>query len=429
MMEAPEKRLPRRFPFLLVFLVSVVLCAQYFFAIRGTFQIQSNLRSAKSKLHVNTKLVAERVQRHSAEEQAPSRNKQSKDESSNSAIPPEAKKPFCVPWETDLDEWWTHHPDWVVSKENETHYCFSPMEDPEKAAAFRKLYDIQFNGDCSNITTKQMWSSGFGADFQNVVDGLKNAYQTGIPTQMHVKTGAWHYAGKKDASRPVCDTKDMYCFFLKMTRCEANPAQLYEGAFMTEDFNMNDSIERWFLEYATRQQTWLRREVYKFSKKVQVKTPCTAMHVRRTDIVLHGQFSRKYRQIHEYLQALNNSTKNILLLTDDQNAIEESQVLHPDYNWMFIDRPRHRGASGGWENQIPSDDPKLEVIVLLSIFRLVRQCSSFIHTSSNFASLLKREMQDEHKDKDLHIVNLDDGNPDVFSAKNSLSVNLSTTFT
>jgi hypothetical protein len=87
-----------------------------------------------------------------------------------------------------------------------------------------------------------MWSSGWGADFLNVIDGLMYAYQTGIPAQMHVTNRAWHYAGKKDASRPVCETKDMYCYFLNMTRCQANPEQAYEGTFLTEYSELNGVV-------------------------------------------------------------------------------------------------------------------------------------------------------------------------------------------
>ena len=200
-----------------------------------------------------------------------------------------------------------------------------------------------------------MWSSGWGADFENVVDSLKYALDSGNPVQFFVEEGsAWHYAGKKDASRPVCESKDMYCYFLNLSRCPAIPDQPYEGDFLSEDFQLHRGVGRWLLEYATRKQTWLRREVYEFSKKIEITTPCTVMHVRRTDIVLHEEWARKYRKIEEYVNALDNSTRNILLLTDDQNAIEEAKTLYPEYNWMYIDRPRHRGAEGGWENQIPS---------------------------------------------------------------------------
>ena len=116
---------------------------------------------------------------------------------------------------------------------------------------------------------------------------------------------------------------------------------------------MNNENGRWLLEYATRPQTWLRRKVYEFSKTIQIDTPCAVMHVHRSDIVLHGEFSRKYRQIQEYIDALpDDSTKNILLLTDDQNAVDEARTLHTDYNWMIIDKPRRRGAGVGWNKQV-----------------------------------------------------------------------------
>ena len=63
-----------------------------------------------------------------------------------------------------------------------THQCFGPMEG-EKAAFFRKLYDIQFHGECSKATTKPIPSSGWAADIQYVVDGLKYAYETGVPAR------------------------------------------------------------------------------------------------------------------------------------------------------------------------------------------------------------------------------------------------------
>lgn len=68
-------------------------------------------------------------------------------------------------------------------------------------------------------------------------------------------------------------------------------------------------------------------------------------------------------------------------------------------------------------------DPKLEVIEMLATLRLVRQCSSFIHTNNNFAFLLKAEMQYARQGKDhLRIVNLDDhAKVDVFGAKDSLA--------
>lgn len=86
---------------------------------------------------------------------------------------------------------------------------------------------------------------------------------------------------------------------------------------------MENGIGHWLLEYATRQQMWLRREVHQLSKKVKVVTPCTVIlvHLSRNDIVLHSEHSRRYREVSEYVKALDNNTKNTLLSTDDLNAM------------------------------------------------------------------------------------------------------------
>jgi hypothetical protein len=336
---------------------------------------------------------------------------------------------FCVPWEESTDSWWTHNVDWYISLENDTHYCFSLMEDEEKAATFRKLYEIQFKGDCSNVTTKRMWSNGYGADFQNIIDGLNYALQTNSPMQVHNTGGPWHYTVKRDGSGPVCPSEDMYCYFLNLTRCEPVPERVYEGDFMTENYSVEWANGHWFQEYATRQQTWLRHEAYKFSKKVNVVTPCSVMHVRRSDIVLHDEISRRYREIGEYVRALKKRTKNILLFTDDHNAIGEALTNFPQYNWMYIDRKRHKGAEGGWENQLPSDDPKSEMVVLQSIFRLARKCTRLVRTTGNFGNLIEAEMRDALRGKGrLKLVNLDHNDPFVFSPNNTLSVNISKSF-
>ena len=347
MIEADEGRRPKYLPFFIVRFIAIVISCEFFF---GTLQIQSSLRGESAHFyaaetnHKVKKMVNETIETLLARLPKQSVNDQRlvlledrlsslenafnahvkrdevnelrskiasvSTEAKEDAIHGERNATYCVSWETNTDEWWTHHPDWYVSQENDTHYCFSPIKNRRKAAIFRKLYQVQFKtGDCSKVITKQMWSSGWGADLENVVDALVNAYKTGIPAQVHVVEDAWHYAGKKGGSRPVCDSKDMYCYFLNMTRCKPNIEMLYEGTFIRDDYALYRGIGRWLLEYATRQQTWLRREVYEFSKNVKIQTPCTAMHVRRTDVVLHDENARKYRKIEEYVSALDNSRR------------------------------------------------------------------------------------------------------------------------
>jgi hypothetical protein len=99
---------------------------------------------------------------------------------------------------------------------------------------------------------------------------------------------------------------------------------------------------------------------------------CSVIHVRRADVVLHKRDSRKYFPISEYLKRLPNEHKKpgstILLLMDDANAIEEAHEFYPQINWKYLNRTRHRGTEGGWENQTPSKSPKMEVIVILATF-------------------------------------------------------------
>jgi hypothetical protein len=297
---------------------------------------------------------------------------------------------FCLPWQVNSDEWWTHNVDWFVTQEDDKKYCFSPDKTSMKAAIFRQLYDIQFRGDCNQVRTKRMWSNGYGADMANVMDGLIKAMETKQPMQMSDKS--WHYASKKDGSMAVCPDKNMKCYFLPLSRCHPDPSKQFQGDFYSgrqPPFRIQQN--RWYLEYATRPQTWLRKAVYDFSKTsihLSDDHPCTVMHVRRADVVLHDRFSRRYMAIEEYMNATDKITENIFLLTDDDNAIKEARAKYPDHNWVVIDRPRFKGKEGGWENQIPSDDPKLEVIVILSIFRTVGKCIGFVHGRSNLSDYI-----------------------------------------
>ena len=334
----------------------------------------------------------------------------------------------CAEWDQDMDGWWTHRPEWTVSLENDTHQCFSPIENVEKRKLLLQLYNTQFKGNCSKSTTKEMWSTGLGADMHNVNDGLLYALESGRPLQMWTDENGWHYAAKRDGSRPACPAKDASCYFLNISSCSARPDQLKVGphanGFLFDDGGSSHIYQeraQWLYGYATRGKTWFRRAVYDYAKAFQIQTPCTVMHVRRADVVLHQQYSRKYHAIQEYVDAgVSENKTNILLLTDDENAIREALSQYPQHNWMYFDRPRYKGAEGGWESHIPSDDPKHELIVILSIYRhLAPKCESLIHSSSNFADFMYIEMKGAKR------INIDDEKNDVYSETNSLTTNVS----
>ena len=338
---------------------------------------------------------------------------------------------FCMPWHVPMDDWWTHHVDWEMGRENATHYCFQRIRNAEKVSFLRRLYDTQFTSDCSKVVTKYMLNAGLGADLDHMVDGILFGLQHNRPFQVYRqgKKKPWHYAARSNGSRATCPTKDFYCYFLNISNCAPTKQSLEKGPFLTHGYNKQFGIGRWMLEYIARPQTWLRRAVYEFVQtRIKLSTPCTVFHVRRADIVLHGNWSRRYRPIEEYVQAAKNhsvlSHQNILLLTDDANAIDEALAQFPDYHWMYIQRKRHRGTEGGFENQIPSQNPQEELIILLSILQLVQQCSALVHTTGNFAELLWGEMDSRSTVARINLDELDTKH-DLFSANNSRSVHLS----
>ncbi|GKY92867.1 hypothetical protein MPSEU_000255900 [Mayamaea pseudoterrestris] len=305
--------------------------------------------------------------------------------------PPMNASSLCFEWAQNTDDWWTHHPTFQIQSENDTHFCFVHRK-ANQARFFQTLYEIQFHSDCSKVFTKKMWSDGWGADLRNLLDGLVHARMAKRPFQ--VDQTPWHYAAKQDVSRPVCPAMGIGCYFLPISSCPQNPsivsqrADYFHGvpAYFTS---------RYYYEYLTRPQQWLRKRIYDYSKTLPLTLPCITMHVRRGDSVLGGPGTshRTYHSIHEYVAPIRNDPKNILLLTDDEDAIAEAQRLYPSYHWMYFRRPRYHGSEGGWEQHLPSDDPAFEVVALLSEFRLAKQCGMLVHSASNFGQLLHAEMK------------------------------------
>jgi hypothetical protein len=334
---------------------------------------------------------------------------------------------FCVPWSLNTDSWVMHHPDWKIVNETDKTFCFQ-KEVSERTKLLKQIYQNQFiTGECSNVYTKHMWSSGLAADFNNIVDGIRYGLQEKRPFQITFHPDndidpakAWHYAALKDGSAPVCPTKDIHCFFLPLSHCE--PGEVDPDAFKTE--NVDGEMASWLFDYAMRPQQWLRRRVFEYlrDKAPKLEQPCAVMHVRRADVVLHDDYSRSYFAIEDYLRALkrkNADRKTILLLTDDQNAIDEAKEFHPDYEWKFLDRKRFRGAEGGWENQLPSKDPLDEMISLLSTFKLAQQCDTIVHGQSGFSDMIYWNML--LTGDSIKRVRVDEGRT-VYNSKNVESV-------
>ena len=329
---------------------------------------------------------------------------------------------FCVPWSVNTDKWWTHHPEFYNVKDNATHTCFRRRTDSE-ARYLMRIYHNQYQRDCGLVYTRVMWSSGWGADFINVVYGLINAVEFRRPLAIaNFDDHGWHYSAvKSDGSNPTCPAKDLSCYFLPMTNC-APRREDNDEAYPNITYEYEQRYVAVY-NYVTRPYQWLRREVYHFVHQLeqQIVQPCSVMHVRRTDVVLHGDSSRKYYPVSAYVDLLpEDRRQDIFLLTDDADAIDEAHEFYPNLNWHYINRTRFRGAEGGWENQTPSKNPKQEVVTILGTFKLAKRCDTFVHGHSVFSDEIYRAMTEGGKT--VNRLRVDETVEGAFGAHNSKSV-------
>ena len=318
--------------------------------------------------------------------------------------------PFCVPWEMNMDRWWEHHVDWGVHHENDTHLCFAPLDDADEAKYLRDVYKTQYIKTCTNETSiyKEMWSTGYGADMHNVVDGLEYGKRNNLSFSV-LRRGPWLYATNE------CETQDMHCYFLPFGVCyNRDQMQFKANAFLNEP-RVVQYVKpyKYLLDYVTRPKQVFRKEIYDYVKanSPEIKGSAMCLHVRRTDVVMRAQTTRRYHAISEYMEAAKKLVpekyyRNVIIFTDDQEAIEEAQKNYPEHNWIYLNRTRHRGMSGGWEGQVPSNSPRLEVIILRSIFRLMKLCNVYVFSHSNIGYIFS-----SYAPTNTTIINLDAGNP------------------
>lgn len=316
----------------------------------------------------------------------------------------------CGTWDVDLDPWWQNNPLWLVSDENSTHFCFSRMpaksaRDKEHIAFLEALHQLQWHGNCSNVHAKPQINSGLSASLNFLHKGFISAWAANRPFQVTQQrdTFEWKYATYPQNKSGICPTRDVRCYFLPVSNCQARIKQNDGDDRYLEFFTATSG--RWLREYFTRPLQHIRRQLFNFRESAsmpKLKTPCSVLHVRRTDVTLEGALwkKRKYFPIADYLEHVNVGS-NVLLMTDDQSAVDEALGLHPNYTWYFINRTRHYGASGGLNQHLPSKDPLLEMTIILSELRLASQCNRLVHTKSGFVVLIKEALQSTSDDNQL----------------------------
>jgi hypothetical protein len=353
--------------------------------------------------------------------------------------------PCCAPWHVDTDTWWVHHPEWEVSTENEntTHTCYTLLAEETRKQFLRQLYTLQWgnnatnidnnnysNSTCLNQVQKTQISSGYAAALMATARSFYAAYQSGKSFQIskrHVNAN-WNFSPRaRDIMNSnntnnqstttmststtahshwaYCETEDMNCYYLPLSPCpgEIGRDDADRGIKPTKPKQRKEFL--WLRRYAFRPRQRLRQKVLEFRAnhlKLQADhvgmltspvTPCAAIHVRRGDIAF-GR-GRRYAAVEEYLQAGNITTgETVVVLTDDVSTIEEIEQYHAkDYNWIYLERPRHRGSEGGFEGFIPSSDPAFEILAILVEIQLASQCNKLVHGKSGFVATIADEME------------------------------------
>lgn len=339
-------------------------------------------------------------------------------------------RPFCQPWSSadaynrtlrPFDRWHTHHPTWFVVEQTDDRFCVAPSDGTTRhphVGNLLKIYANQFHASCDAVHVRPMWSSGWGADFFNMQAGVVHAMTAlgGVPLVM--EDGAWHYAANKDdGSNPTCPAADVSCYFLPYHGCGplselVASSEILDDLEDVEEIPDDSAIDeepglgRSAYFFFAREQLWLRRAVFDYARTFRRERgvsparydDCTAMHVRRSDVILHDDNARRYFPVEDYVarippERLADPRHYVFLLTDDANAVDEAEEFFPGLEWKYLDRPRHRGSSGGWENQTPSRDPRLETVVLLATFELAKDCSAFVHGQSGFADHIYQQVR------------------------------------
>jgi hypothetical protein len=314
--------------------------------------------------------------------------------------------PCCAHWHVDTDTWWVHHPEWEVSAENTTHTCYTLLSDETRRQFLRQLYNRQWgdasnNASCSNQVQKTQISSGYAAALMANARSFYAAYQSGKSFQISKghANATWNFSPRNRTHWAYCDTQDMNCWYLQLSPC---PAELGRN---DADRGPKPTLPKqrkeflWLRSYAFRPRQRVRQKVLEFreqhlpAERMWSISPCAAIHVRRGDIAF-GR-GRRYAAVEEYLQA-GNITKGetVVVLTDDVSTIEEIEQYHAkDYNWIYLQRPRHRGSEGGFEGFIPSSDPAFEILAILVEIQLAGQCNKLVHGKSGFVAAIADEME------------------------------------
>ncbi|CAB9518929.1 expressed unknown protein [Seminavis robusta] len=354
----------------------------------------------------------------------------------------------CGKWDVNADEWWTHHPQWFKTKQDNLQlakigFCFAPTQNQDHLAFLQELHQLQWGIDiqsqqsttslqqlasvipesynftdvnCSNPVTAVPISSGYGASLSHIYKSFWYAFTSQQPFLL-IKRGPWMYATKDvNHTWAYCPTRDFGCLYLPLSPCSRERPQDMHKPHMSRRPNQKDPLQAmqwlWLRDYMTRPNQKFQHELAKLQEPyipLLQNSHCIALHVRRGDSGVPRQPFRRYAAIQEYLDILppkaitrqNKKKPTIFLLTDDATTIDElyqyhiNVTTHPQFHWIYTQKLRNRATELGFEMHIPvSSDGPQELLWITAELNLAAQyCTALLHGTSGYADQLYDRMQ------------------------------------
>ena len=177
----------------------------------------------------------------------------------------------------------------------------------------------------------QLTNHGLGVDLKRIARAALAASKRGFSLKVTTTRDGWHY------SRGVCPAQDMSCYFKAP---QLNVPLKDENEAMNAITVPTDEIQR---------EIELRAEV--------PSQPCGVIHVRHSDTLLNfgwGQSSKTplytYLNLSAYVAAMRAAAPhmyNLVLLTDDQNVVDDVQDYDKDFDWYYLKRSDGAGPRAG----------------------------------------------------------------------------------
>jgi hypothetical protein len=330
------------------------------------------------------------------------------------------RRECCFAWNVNLDEWRTYHPTWGAIRMEKDQYCITKFYG-KKAKFFHELHNLQFgiveendkkktqptSRNCSNVLQNLQISSGMGRAITEMMDGFVTAYQQYRPYQLNRlrNTSRWMYASADTSNWAYCSTMSIHCYILPFSNCITT----YGIDDKTQDLSASVpgylGIYEYLMRFNHQTMIHIQEQINNVSNsnlllnshdhdrgggRSSSTNKCTVIHVRRGDSGQPRSMHRKYVSLAEYIRVGNiTPSVPVLILTDDQTTIYEATTYYPDYNWIYMDRPRVNLTYGGFEGLIPSGDEAAEFVAIYTEMHLASHCNKVVHGVSGFIRELK----------------------------------------